>query len=66
MPAKPKGMGMMDGRRGPRMPQGPPPAKAEKMMQDNSANGKPLSKAQKGFFGAIIGRAKASGKLPKG
>ena len=49
-----------------KLPQRPPPAKAEKMLQDNQANGKPLSKAQKGFFGAIVGRGKARGTLPKG
>jgi hypothetical protein len=36
------------------------------MLLDNSANGQPLSKKQKGFFGAIVGRGKASGRLPKG
>ena len=49
-----------------KLPQGPPPAKAEKMLTDNQANGQPLSKAQKGLFGAIVGRGKARGKLPKG
>ena len=56
----------MDKRRGAKLPKGPTPQKAETMLQDNQANGKPLSKAQKGFFGAIVGRGKASGTLPKG
>lgn len=41
-----------------KLPKGPPPMKAEKMLKDDSANGQPLSKKQKGMFGAIVGRSK--------
>jgi hypothetical protein len=54
------------GQPGARLPKGPTPQKAETMLQDNSAQGHALTKKQKGFFGSIIGRAKASGRLPKG
>jgi hypothetical protein len=51
--------------RPPRLSKGPSPSKAETMLKDNQANGQALSKKQKGFFGAIVGRGKAAGKLPK-
>lgn len=38
-----------------RRKRGPSPEKAKKMLADDSANGQPLSQAQKGFFGAIAG-----------
>lgn len=55
-----------DARRGAKLPKGPPAPKAEQMLRDNQANGQPLSQKQKGLFGAIVGRGKASGRLPKG
>lgn len=38
-----------------RRKRGPSPEKAKKMLRDNSAQGRPLSPAQKGFFGLIAG-----------
>ena len=54
-----------DRRFGAKLSKGPKPEKAAQMLRDDQANGEPLSKAQKGFFGAIVGRGKASGRLPK-
>jgi len=56
----------MDKRFGAKLPKGPKPQKAERMLEDNQANGRPLSQRQKGFFGSIVGRGQASGRLPKG
>ena len=36
----------------------PSPTKARQILRDNSAQGHPLTKAQKGFFGAIAGKGK--------
>ena len=36
-------------------------AKAGKMLHEGKANGRPLTKAQRGYFGAV-----ASGKTPRG
>ena len=44
------------GKRPVKLPKGPSPQKAEKMLKDNQAQGQPLSKKQNGFFRAIIGR----------
>jgi len=46
------------GQPGARLPKGPSPQKARQMLKDDSANGEPLSKKQKGFFGSIVGRSK--------
>ena len=42
------------------------PAKARKMLKDGTAQGKPLTKKQKGFFGAVASKAKKSKKSKKG
>jgi len=47
------------GQPGARLPKGPSASKAKQMLKDDSANGEPLSKKQKGFFGAIVGRSKS-------
>lgn len=44
---------------------GPTPAKAAEMMQDGTAHGKPLTKKQRGLFGAIMGGS-AMGKQCRG
>jgi hypothetical protein len=33
----------------------PPPAKARQILRDDSVRGHPLTKAQRGFFGALAG-----------
>jgi len=44
----------------------PTKAKAKKMLKENQAQGKPLSKAQKGLFGVIAGGKKPTRvKRPK-
>jgi hypothetical protein len=40
-------------------------AKAKKMLKDGTAQGKPLTKKQKGFFGAVAGKKKKSKKGKK-
>lgn len=36
----------------------PSPAKARQILRDDSAQGHPLTKAQKGFFGAIAAKTR--------
>ena len=36
----------------------PSPTKARTILQDGTVRGQPLTKAQKGFFGAILGKAR--------
>ena len=36
----------------------PSPTKARQILKDDSAQGHPLTKAQKGYFGAIASKAK--------
>lgn len=37
---------------------GPSPRKAKEMLKDGTVHGQPLSKKQRGFFGAIVGRSR--------
>jgi len=39
-------------------------AKAKKMLRENQAQGKPLTKKQKGYFGAVAG-GQSKGPKPK-
>lgn len=36
----------------------PPPAKAREILRDGTVHGKELTSKQKGYFGAIAGKAK--------
>lgn len=37
---------------------GPLPMKARKMLRDGTVHGQPLSRKQRGLFGAIVGRSR--------
>ena len=52
----------LEGRRGKMLG----PKKAGEILKHGEVRGEPLTEKQKGFFGAIVGRGKASGRLPKG
>lgn len=41
------------------------PAKAKEMLRDGTANGQKLTKAQKGYFGAVAGGDSTGPRKPK-
>jgi hypothetical protein len=40
----------------------PSPSKAREILRDGTVHGQPLTKAQKGYFGAIVDKAKKGAK----